>query len=136
MERKIKINRKGSESIKPADLVNKLYMVEWLGVVSYDPINDQTGFLTLKGADDYDVQEVGHIISSSGYAVIPYESKIDPLEVGFVKRIIRSIYNMGERMRELKDAVGKRLIERKDLSDFLKKQKDKQGTGIGSSPFT
>lgn len=71
MERQIEIYKREG-AVTPKKLENDLYQVEWVGLVRIEPHKDNSRRFTLilGATKDYDVQEVGYVISSSGYSVI------------------------------------------------------------------
>jgi len=81
MERKIEVKRKDKKSLDTFLLKEQLSRVfglrNPLAVEYQEGSTPEFGILILRPEGSYDVQEVGYIISTTGYATIPSNSKLN-----------------------------------------------------------
>lgn len=122
MERRIEIKRQEAKSLNPYELVERLSKV--FGLRESDSVRyeegkyPQSGTLILRGEKDYDIQQVGYLISDAGYTVIRGNLEAKPAG-NTLEKITGTLGNLRERARQLGNSTVRRLRETKGLYNLI-----------------
>jgi hypothetical protein len=122
MERKIEVRRKDERSIDPILLLENLSTtpgLRKLGAVEYQK-GSIHGFGTfiLRPDECYNPQEVGYLISSAGYSVIPINSKLKSQASNF-DQIANMLSNLRARIKKGSIRMVRGLEETSDCTGLV-----------------
>lgn len=132
--RYIELKKRDEKSVEPEELKARLYPLFGIEYIEYsEHPESKTGTLFLKAQNrNYDIQQVGHVISGSGYNILlPTEKRT---EKSVLEKVVSFYDGAKEGLRQgMKNLVntGRRAWQdRQDISDLIKRKQKQKGEKI------